>query len=214
MILRYFGHALFTLTLENGYTILTDPYGAYENYPRRMLKADVVSVSHHHFDHDALDMVEGSPALLDKAGVYNPAPALKVTAIPSWHDAVQGAKRGQNLIFVFEAEDLRIVHLGDLGHLPTDGQRRAIGTPDVLLIPVGGTYTLDAQAAAQTVALLRPRITIPMHYRTPYSNGNTLETEAPFLAQMGAAPFAMPLCRITRGDITERSPVLLMQVTQ
>ena len=213
MILRYYGHSLFTIQLESGYTILTDPYGAFYEYPRRTLHADLVTVSHHHRDHDSLAMVAGVQTVLDKAGRFDPAPGVAAAAIPSWHDDMQGQKRGPNLIFVLEAEGLRIAHLGDLGHVLDAAQVKAIGTVDVLLTPVGGTYTVDAHAAAQNVALLRPRVTIPMHYQTRYSLDMPITDERPFLALMDADPEPMPLCRLTSSDISERPPVLLMQVT-
>jgi L-ascorbate metabolism protein UlaG (beta-lactamase superfamily) len=213
MILRYYGHALFTLQLESGYTILTDPYGSFHDYPVRMLQADLVSVSHHHFDHDALGMVAGKPVVLDTEEPFLPAQDVCVRTVASWHDARHGALRGPNLIFVFEAEGLRVVHLGDLGHVLSAEQAKAIGTPDVLLTPVGGTYTTDAAGAARNVALLHPRVTIPMHYQTRYSMDLPITDEKPFLQLSGADPKPMALCRFTSGDISERPPVMLMQVT-
>lgn len=213
MILRYYGHSLFTIQLESGYTILTDPYGTFYDYPQRPLQADLVTVSHHHHDHDALDMVTGYQTVLDRAGHYEPSAGLTAMAIPCWHDDMQGQKRGPNLIFVLEAEGLRIAHMGDLGHTLDAALVKAIGTIDVLLMPVGGTYTVDARAAVQNVALLRPRVTIPMHYRTRFSMDMPITDEKPFLTLMGISPEPMPLVRLTKGDISERPPVLLMQVT-
>ncbi len=213
MILRYYGHSLFTMQLESGYTILTDPYGAFYAYPRRTLQADLVTVSHHHHDHDSLDMVAGVQTVLDKAGRFDPAPGVVATGIACWHDDAHGQKRGPNLIFVLEAEGLRIAHLGDLGHVLDAELVKSIGPLDVLLTPVGGNYTVDARAAQQNMALLRPRVTIPMHYQTRYNLDMPITDEKPFLAVMGVNPEPMPLCRLTSGDISERPPVLLMQVT-
>lgn len=213
MILRYYGHSLFTLALSGGLTLATDPYGALYDYPPQTIQADVVTVSHHHHDHDAVSMIAGRPIIIDREGVATPAPNVKMTGIPSKHDAVGGASRGNNLMFVLETEGLRIAHLGDLGHLPTPEQARALGTPDVLLIPVGGTYTLDAAEAVKTVRLLKPRIAIPMHYRTRFSQAMPIETEEPFLRLMGQASEPMPLCRLTREDLSERPCVLRLSVT-
>jgi L-ascorbate metabolism protein UlaG (beta-lactamase superfamily) len=212
MILRYYGHSLFTLTLENGLVILTDPYGDFCNYPRARLGANVVTISHHHFDHDSVAMVVGNPTVIDGAGVHAPAAGLVITGVPSKHDERGGARRGDNLIFVIEAEGLKIVHMGDIGHTVDDRQRNAIGTPDVLMLPVGGTFTTDAAAAAENVRLLRPRVAIPMHYRTRYNTEMNIQTEKPFLELMKAAPTPIPLCRITKGDIGERPPVILMDI--
>lgn len=213
MIIRYYGHSLFTFTMENGCVILTDPYGEFYSYPTRTLKADIVTVSHHHHDHDAVSMVEGNPVIIDQPGVHLPSDGVRIIGIPSKHDDANGAKRGDNLIFCLEAEGLRVVHLGDLGHVLTPEHCHAIGTPDILLTPVGGTYTTDAIAAQQNTQLLNPRVTIPMHYQTDYNRDMPIATVEPFLALMNETPLPMTLCRITHQDINERPSLLLMSIT-
>ena len=213
MVLRYYGHSMFLLSLENGYQILTDPYGDFYQYPKHTLHADLITVSHHHRDHDAVNTVPGEKTVLDRAGTFHPAPGVAVRGISCWHDEARGAKRGPNLIFLMEAEGLRVAHLGDLGHVLDAAQVKAVAMPDVLLIPVGGTYTTDAQAAARNVALLRPRVTIPMHYQTRFSAEMPITDEKPFLALMGAQPEPIRLLRLTKGDLSERPPVMLMRVT-
>lgn len=213
MILRYYGHSLFTLALEDGTVVATDPYGDFHQYPRRILRADVVTVSHHHADHDSVGMVEGNPIVIDRPGLYTPGADLTVTGFMSFHDAKGGALRGNNVIFLLEAEGLRIVHLGDLGHVPTESQRLAIGSVDVLLIPVGGYYTIDAQAAVETMRILKPRVTIPMHYRTRFSEDMPIQTAEPFLRLVGEHAPVLPLCRLTQNDLSERPPVLVMELT-
>lgn len=213
MILTYYGHSMFTLTLENGTVLLTDPYGAFYHYPQHRIKADIVTVSHHHHDHDALEMAVGQPQVFDRVGVFSPTREIILTGIASKHDQAGGAQRGDNLIFVIEAEGLKIVHLGDLGHLPTARQCHAIGTPDVLLIPVGGYYTIDAAMAVETVHLLKPHVTVPMHYRTIYDEEMPIQNEGPFLSLMKANPKPMPVCRLTSADLSERPEVLVMSIT-
>lgn len=213
MILRYYGHSLFTLAFENGFTLLTDPYDDFYSYPKRTLRADIVTVSHQHHDHNALGMVDGQPQVFDKLGIFCPAQDIIITGVASKHDGSDGAQRGDNIIFVIEAEGLKIVHLGDLGHVLTERQRLSIGTPDVLFTPVGGLYTTDANAAFENVKLLHPRVTIPMHYRTRFSAEMPITTEHPFLEQMHAAPTPMHLLRLTKGDLSERPPVILMDIT-
>jgi len=212
MILKYYGHSLFTFTLENGLVLLTDPYGDYYDYPRTRINANIVTISHHHYDHDAIAMVIGNPTVIDTEGVHAPAPDLIITGIPSKHDTQNGLKRGDNLIFMFETEGLKLVHMGDIGHVVTDRQRHAIGTPDVLMLPVGGTFTTDPAAAAENVRLLHPRMVIPMHYRTRYDEALSIQTAEPFLALMKADPTPLPFLRITKGDIGERPAVAVMDI--
>lgn len=214
MILRYFGHALFTMTLDGGTTILTDPYGSFCRYPRRSLEADIVTISHHHYDHDALEIVYGKPVVLDEAGYYMPADGIIITGIPTFHDNHEGLRRGKNIVFIIAAEGLRIVHLGDLGHLPDEVQREAIGEVDVLLIPVGGTFTLNAQRAFQCVELLKPRVTVPMHYQTRFSVDLGVATETEFLQLMHICPEPMMECKISKETIGELPKLLLMDIRE
>jgi L-ascorbate metabolism protein UlaG (beta-lactamase superfamily) len=209
MLLRYFGHSLFTVTLSCGTIILTDPYNRFCRYPRRELKADIVTISHHHYDHDALEIVKGKPAVLDEAGYFLPADGVVVTGVPTYHDNHIGARRGKNIVFCIEAEGVRLVHLGDLGHLPDDAQREAIGRPDVLFVPVGGTFTLDAARAAQCVELLKPRMTVPMHYQTRFSMDLGVAPVTEFLQLMHACP--KPVMEFSVGKETlEELPKLLV----
>lgn len=212
MILRYYGHSMFTVTLETGITILTDPYGRFCRYPRRSLQADIVTISHHHYDHDALEIVQGKPSVVDEAGFFTPAEGVSIAGIATYHDESHGEDRGQNIVFSIEAEGLNLVHLGDLGHLPNQKQQYAIGQPDILLVPVGGTYTLDAQAAYECVKLLKPRVTIPMHYQTRFSKDLGVDTEEQFLHLMGAQPEPLPQCGITKETIGSFPKLLLMDI--
>ena len=124
------------------------------------LRADIVTISHHHYDHNALEIVVGKPSVVDEAGYYLLQNDVVITGIPTFHDNHVGVRRGKNIVYVIEAEGVRLVHLGDLGHLPDEAQLEAIGKPDVLFVPVGGTFTLDAKRAAQCVEL-----PIPAHDR-------------------------------------------------
>lgn len=213
MILRYYGHSLFTLAFENGFLLLTDPYGDFYDYPKQTLPADMVTISHHHHDHDALSMVAGKPQVFDMLGVYSPVADIILTGVGSKHDEMDGVQRGENIIFVIEAEGLKIVHMGDIGHVLTDRQKLFIGKPDVLFTPVGGFYTTDAKTAYENVKLLGPRVVIPMHYKTRFSAEMPITTEIPFLELMHANPEPMKLLRLTKGDISERPPVILMDIT-
>ena len=169
MFIQHLGHAEFLIENENGVRIVTDPYDASCGYPLRKTAADAVLVSHHHHDHNAVENVTGKPRIIDKDGVFRPEPDVKVTAVRGFHDDAGGSKRGETLLFLIETEGLRIVHLGDLGCLLNQEQLAVLKNPDVLMIPVGGFYTIDAETAKQTAEQLNARMILPMHYKTEYN---------------------------------------------
>lgn len=215
MLILYHGHSEFCLERTDGFTALTDPYDAHVGYPMEKTRADVVTVSHGHGDHSDVAKVLGSPAILDSEGLWLPAPDVRVTAIPSFHDEAQGTKRGGNLLMKIEMEGLTIVHLGDLGVELTPAQVQALGRVDVLLAPVGGYYTIDARAARSVVSALRPRIVIPMHYKTAANADWPIADEKEFLRLMGAeGTEALPLLRVTKGDLSQQPPVVLLRPSE
>ena len=169
MIIRHIGHAEFLMETESGMRIVTDPYGEGCGYPVERIRADAALVSHGHHDHNAVETLEGIQTVVDKAGEYTLASGVKVTAIKGFHDDVHGSKRGETLLFLLETEGLRIVHLGDLGCPLTAEQTEILSRPDILMIPVGGYYTIDGKTAAQTAETLRARTVLPMHYKTRYN---------------------------------------------
>ena len=212
MLITYHGHAEFEIELANGYTIITDPYDAHVGYDMKEYPCDAVTVSHGHGDHNFVQKLKGNFAQVDSAGVWHLAPDVKVTAIPSVHDEAGGTKRGKNLIMKLEAEGLTLVHLGDQGDLITPEQQAAIGSVDILMIPVGGFYTIDALAAKAVVDHLRPRVVIPMHYKTAVNADWPITDEKPFLQQMNAADVRpMPLIRIAKGDLDQQPVLALLQ---
>lgn len=165
MKLRWYGHSCFLLTSTDGVRILTDPCDPPTGYKLHDIEADAVTVSHAHHDHNYLAAAAGQPAVIDSAGTFD-VRGCRVTGVPTWHDREQGKKRGPNFVFVFEIDGLRVAHLGDLGEAPDAAAVAAIGRVDVLLCPIGGYYTIDADEARKTANLLGPRVFIPMHYRT------------------------------------------------
>ena len=169
MLIRHIGHAEFYLETESGVRIVTDPYDASCGFPVKNPVAEIVLVSHGHHDHNAVENVAGEPSVIKEAGVYTPAADVKITAIRSYHDAVQGVQRGETLLFLIETEGLRIVHMGDVGCMPDEDQMRQLQKPDILMIPVGGFFTIDGAAAHKIADWLEAGIILPMHYRTKYN---------------------------------------------
>lgn len=213
MLIRYHGHSEFLLETEDGLRILTDPFNDKVPYPLRETEADFVTISHDHFDHCYLDKVKGSPKALRGEGERIPAPGLTITGYPSFHDDKGGALRGPNTIFVIEAEGLRIVHLGDLGASPDETVTTALRDADVLLLPVGGTYTLDAKQAAQYARLIAPRVLIPMHYRDGERGFQNIDSIDVFLhAVSPLVPSRQPLLRLAKEDISQAPRLVVLEV--
>ena len=158
-----------------------------------------------------MSSLTGEYKIIDTAGKVQPAPDVRLTGIFCCHDHHNGAHRGQNLLFVLESEGLRIAHLGDLGHIPTPAQVRELGRVDVLLLPVGGYYTIDAQSAAALCHRVQPRMIIPMHYRTQANADWPIAPVEDFLSAMDAqdAP-RMPLLRVTAKDLSEQPRVAVL----
>jgi L-ascorbate metabolism protein UlaG (beta-lactamase superfamily) len=164
MRITWLGHASFLLETD-GIKIVTDPYDNSIGYKPIDIPVDIATVSHEHSDHNYVQGLRGEPQTVRGAGVTE-IRGIKFRGISSFHDNAKGAERGKNTIFVIEAEELAICHLGDLGHELTGKQVREIGQVDVLLLPVGGTYTTDAKAATKVMTDLKPKMVIPMHFKT------------------------------------------------
>lgn len=210
MILSCLGHSKFLIELACGMRIVTDPFDRETGYPVRPVKADAVLVSHHHHDHDAVDTVDGHPQVIDGAGVHTLAKGVTVTGIPSFHDDAQGAKRGPNVMFLLEAEGLRVAHLGDLGHLPGKDAVKLLDPVDVLMLPVGGHFTIGVREALETARLLHARVILPMHYRTRVTASWPIAPVDDFLALCGGAVEA-PLLRVTKEDLTCQPHVAVLR---
>lgn len=173
MRVKWLGHACFLLTTNAGSRIITDPYepgsfGAINYGPIEDL-ADVVTVSHDHGDHNDAMSIKGNPQVVDQPGEKRIS-GIRIKGIPAHHDPSGGKERGSNIIFCFTLDGMNVCHAGDLGHQPTEEQLAQMGAVDVLMVPVGGTFTLDAKGANQLVERLKPRVVIPMHFKTAKCN--------------------------------------------
>ncbi len=168
MKIKWLGHSSFLLTSEKGTKIITDPYttGGGLSYGEIKESADIVTVSHEHGDHNNATSVGGKPVVI-KGSVSQDIKGIKIKGFPVFHDESKGKERGTVTLFTFAIDKFRVCHLGDLGHLLGEQEARDIGPVDVLLIPVGGFYTIDAANATKVCDQLKPKIVIPMHFKTP-----------------------------------------------
>ncbi len=164
MKIKWLGHASFLITSDSGVRIITDPYEPNDRLRYGEIKesAEIVTVSHDHSDHGNVAAVKGNPQVVKGDAEVE---GIKFKGIPTFHDAAGGKERGKNTIFCFEVDGVKVCHLGDLGHELTAGQVAQTGAVDVLLLPVGGFYTIDASVASRVVEQLKPRIVIPMHFK-------------------------------------------------
>ncbi len=165
MKIKWLGHASFLITSDTGMKIITDPYeiGSGLSYGGIKESADIVTVSHDHSDHNNAASVQGNPEVVRGTAQVK---GVEFKGIPCCHDEAGGKLRGKNTIFCFEVDGIRVCHLGDLGHQLSDKQVAELGEADILLVPVGGFYTIDAGVATEVCDRLKPRVVIPMHYKT------------------------------------------------
>jgi L-ascorbate metabolism protein UlaG (beta-lactamase superfamily) len=171
MKIKWYGHAAFKITTDKGVRIIIDPYqsgafGGALSYGKITEEADIVLTSHDHDDHNYTKDIKGAYTHFNKEGVYNEK-EVSIEALPCYHDPSKGQERGNNLIFVIESDGLRMAHMGDLGHTLAQDTVKKMGRIDIVLLPVGGFYTIDSDEAGKVVQVIHPRITIPMHFKTP-----------------------------------------------
>jgi L-ascorbate metabolism protein UlaG (beta-lactamase superfamily) len=208
MEIVWLGHSCFRIRAREA-TVITDPCPPASGYTIGKPTADVVTISHAHDDHTYTKAVAGKPTVIDSPGEYEIHGAF-ITSIPTYHDAEKGAERGANLAFVIEMEDIKICHLGDLGHAPSADQAEELSGADVLLIPVGGDTTIDGAKAAEIVALLEARLVVPMHYKTPASKGK-LEPPDRFLKEMQVTSIEpQPKLQLSKSAIPSDTQVMLL----
>jgi len=194
--LTWFGQSTFVLKMSTGLNALLDPAGLGTGYDiPEQSGIDLVTVSHEHSDHNAVSLAAGSPIVLrglagnDWAKIDQTIKGVRVRTVGVYHDATSGSQRGKNAIFIFDVDGLRLAHLGDLGHTLSLEQIKDVGPVDVILIPVGGYYTIDGKVAAEVVNQLNPKIVIPMHFKTADLSPSLAGVLAPvddFIKAMGS----------------------------
>ena len=187
MDITYLGLSSFRIRGKSA-SLVTDPYDQSVvglKYPKT--SADIVTVSHQHDDHNKVELVSDVKRVVDGPGEYEIS-GISIIGTSSFHDTKKGAERGKNVIYLIEIDGLRVVHLGDLGHKLSEKILESLGEIDVLMIPVGGFYTIDAKTAAQVARDVEPNIILPMHYLTKEMNKKTfgkISGVESFLSEIG-----------------------------
>ncbi len=215
MDIKYLGHASFLLRGRTG-KVVTDPFDPSTvglKFPK--VEADIVTISHDHADHSASNRVSGEPLVITLPGEYEKK-GIRITGFHTYHDAKGGAQRGNNTIYMIEIDDIRVLHLGDLGHTLDEELLEAIDGVDVLLVPVGGHYTIGPEHAAKLTATIEASLVIPMHFRTKGLAEKLADKLAPvseFLSQLDAA-VDEPVTKLSikKSDLTqEETKVVVMR---
>lgn len=217
MDITYLGHSSFKLRGKMG-TVVTDPFASSVGFEFPKVSADIVTVSHHHADHDFINGVSGTvrrpqPFVIDAPGEYELLD-ISVFAYPSFHDHESGKSRGNNLMIVIHIDGISVVHLGDLGHELSDRQLEQVGIADVLLIPVGGEVTIAPKQANDIIKAVEPYIVVPMHYKTSKhaaTFSNLLGIDA-FLKEMdkeGIEP--KDKLTLTAGSLPEETEIVVLK---
>jgi len=183
MKLEWIGHACFKMTANDGTVVITDPYDESVGIEMLELKADLITMSHEHHDHNETCMIQGNPVIARGPELASVG-SVSARVCASYHDDAEGSKRGRNFIRIFEIDSLKVVHMGDQGCMPDEDVLEAISGADVMMIPVGGVYTVDAQGAKEIIESAKPKCYVPMHVKTqhcPYPIAPMTE----FLREMG-----------------------------
>lgn len=191
MNIQYYGHSCFKITTKpagratEDIAIFFDPFDKSVGLRPPQGQADIVFVSHHHFDHDNISALKGDPIVIDTPGEYA-IKGISAIGFESFHDQKEGAEKGRNTIFTIESEEIKVCHLGDLGENLGPDQIEDIEA-DILLIPIGGKFTLDGERAAELIRKIEPNIVIPMHYKINGSLIN-IDDEKKFCNEVGNCP--------------------------
>jgi len=220
MEIKYLGHASFLIKTKNA-KIVTDPYDSEMTgmkFPK--IEADIITVSHHHEDHDRVDQVQlpatGSPPLIiDLPGEFEKS-GVRIFGYKSFHDDKQGSERGENILYKIEAEGISLLHCGDLGFVPDDAFLDLIGDVDILFVPTGGFYTIDPSLAAELVKKVEPSIVIPMHFNHSKLNQKNFKDLLPveeFTKKFGIEkPQPLPKLVYKKEEEEEEMKVVVLEI--
>lgn len=207
MQIIWHGHSCFkiqTKTNNGEVVVITDPFGKDMGSKIPKTVADIITVSHDHYDHNKVEGIGGEPFVISGPGEYE-SKGVFVYGVSSFHDKQTGAERGKNTIYVIKLldEDITIAHLGDLGHVLSDKELERLEKIDILLIPVGGKYTLGAKEAVEVISQIDPRIIIPMHYKIAGLKTDDLAGVDDFTKEIGIKTENVNKLKISKKDLPQ-----------
>lgn len=219
MEIKYLGHSSFLIKTKTA-KVVTDPYDSEMvglKFPKT--EADVITVSHNHKDHNQIKNVSGingvDPLIIDMPGEFEKI-GVRIFGFQYYHDKTKGSERGENILYKFEAEGLSVLHCGDLGVIPEESFLETIGEVDILMVPVGGFYTIDADEAVQLVKRIEPAIVIPMHYNSDklnQKNFNKLTPVSDFTKKFGLDnPIPLPKLVYKKEEIEQEMKVVVLEI--
>lgn len=211
MIITWIGHSCFKIqdkTGPGGIILTTDPYDKTIGLRVPSFESDIVTISHDHHDHNNIKAIRGKPFIIQSAGEYD-VKGVSISGVESYHDSSNGKERGANIIYRIEMDEISVSHLGDLGHVLDNKQLEILVGTDILLIPIGGKYTLDAKKAVEVVSQIEPRLVIPMHYQTP---GLKLDIDGvdKFIKELGVKPRHEEKLKISSQDLPQEDMELVI----
>ncbi len=207
--LLYHGHSMFEIQIPTGKNIIIDPYN--EQIKSRLpdVSGDIVISSHDHFDHANISLVKGIPETVNRPGKFE-VDGMEIEGILSYHDTKKGLLRGENIIFKIIIGDIIFAHMGDLGHIPDESILKRLKDVDILMIPVGGVYTINANDAAEIIREIKPSIVIPMHYKEVDSKLE-VDTVDTFLGKWGDYRKAGHSLDISKDELPRSTEVLVLE---
>jgi L-ascorbate metabolism protein UlaG (beta-lactamase superfamily) len=212
MDITFLGHSAFRLRGKTA-TLVTDPYDASVGFKPPKVSADIVTVSHDHHDHNRADHISDIKRVVNGPGEYEIS-GVSIIGISTFHDDKNGQLRGKNTVYVIEIDNLRIVHLGDLGHKLNEKIQEEIGSVDVLMIPVGGVYTIGPSEASEVVRAVEPNIILPMHYQIKGLDKKTFGKLAKvdqFLSELGLPSEKMSKLAVKKSDLDSEQKVVVLE---
>jgi L-ascorbate metabolism protein UlaG (beta-lactamase superfamily) len=212
MRIKWLGHASFLITSELDQRIITDPYHTDSHlfYNPINESAEIVTMSHGHGDHNNVKIIKGSPEILAAAGTQQ-IKGIEIKAIPVFHDGNRGSQRGNNLIFCFNIDGLNLCHLGDLGHRLSPDLISGIEPVDVLFMPVGGFFTVDAMEATEIAQSINPKIIFPMHYKTPKTDYPIAAVDEFLKNKKAVRRLDISEIEINKNSLPERTEIIVLR---